>query len=132
MASALNDKTIRPTDALLTAVLAKSKPLWDEIIKHITAAYKKPSEEWKYYGKASGWTLAVLSDKRRLINMVPKDGYFQAVFTLGEKAAAAGRELGLPIPNDTKCVCGYGFDVDVRTMADVDIIRKMLVIKDKN
>jgi len=132
MGSVLNEKTVLPTDELLSAVLKESKPLWDEFINHIATAYKKPSEEWKFYGKASGWTLAVISDKRRLINMVPKSGYFQAVFTLSEKAAAIGRDLGLPIPADTKCVCGYGFDIDVRTAADVDIIKKMLEIKDKN
>lgn len=132
MASVLNDKSIQPTDELLAAVLSGAKSLWDEVISHFMLTYKRPSEEWKFYGIKSGWTLAVVSDKRRLINMIPKDGFFQVVFTLSEKAAQKGRELGLPIPADTKCVCGYGFDLDVRTSADINIVKKLLEIKDRN
>ena len=132
MASVLNDKAVQPPEELLSAALAESKPLWDGIMNHISVAYKKPGEEWKYYGKVSGWTLAVFSDKRRLVNMVPQNGYFQVVFTLSEKAAATARGLGLPVPDDTKCVCGYGFDLDVKCAVDVEVVKKLLEIKDKN
>ena len=138
MASALNDKTIRPNDEILASVLAQSKTLWDAVINHIKAVYKKPCEEWKFYGTKSGWTLAVLSDKRRLINIIPQKGYFQTIFTLGEKAAAAARASDLPqavkalIPAETQCVCGYGLVLDIRTSVDVAAAKQLLEIKDKN
>jgi hypothetical protein len=130
--SALIDKAVFPTDELLLAALVDSKLLWDGILKHITATYKLPSTEWKHYGKAAGWSLAVFSGKRRLVNMVPLSGYFQVVFSFSEKAAALGRSLGLPVPDDKDCVCGYGFNFDVKTSADIDTAQKLLEIKDKN
>lgn len=138
MASSLSEKTIKPTDELLSSVLAGSKQLWDEIIRHIASTYKKPVEEWKFYGAKSGWTLAVLSDKRRLINMIPQSGYFQAMFTLSEKAAAVAQDSDLPeavkalIPTQTQCVCGYGITLNIKTAADVEDVKKLLEIKDKN
>ena len=61
----LNDKSIQPTDELLAAVLKSTKSLWDEVISHIMTTYKNPGAEWKFYSVKSGWTLAVISDKRK-------------------------------------------------------------------
>ena len=130
--SILSDKAFVPTDESLSAVLADGKALWDTVLNHVFSVYKKPGTEWKHYGKVSGWTLAVFSDKRRLVNLAPQNGAFSAVFSLSEKAAEKARSLGLPVPADTSCVCGYGFDYSVKTAADVEIVKKLLEIKDKN
>lgn len=138
MASALNNKSVSPTDEALAAVLSTAKPFWDEIINHIKTTYKNPSEEWKFYGIKSGWTLAVLSNKRRLINMIPLNNCFQAIFTLSEKAANLARTANLPetvkslIPDQAKCVCGYGLVLDIKTKADIESAKKLLEIKEPN
>ena len=137
-ASSLSDKLMKPDDEMLAMVLADTKPLWDGVINHIASMHEKPGEEWKFYGTKSGWTLAAFGGKRRLINMIPKLGYFQAIFTLGEKAAAAVRNSDLPeavkalLPNETQCVCGYGMVLDMRTSRDLEAAKKLLEIKDKN
>ena len=124
---------------MLAMVLEKTKPLWDTVINHIKTTYKDPIEEWKFYGTKSGWTLAVLSGKRRLINLMPLNGCFRTFFTLSEKATHIVRtSANLPeavrqsIPDNKGCVCGYGLVLDVCTKADVENVKVLLEIKDKN
>ena len=138
MVSSLTDKMVKPTDEMLGLVLGAGKPLWDSVKAHIWATYQKPGEEWKFYGVKAGWTIAVFSGKRRLINMIPKIGYCEVIFTLGEKAAEIARNSDLPsdikalIPDTTQCVCGYGLRLDLKTQDEVEVIKVLLEIKDKN
>ena len=137
MESALNDKMFQPTDELLTLALGGSAVFWYAVKKHIAETYGQPHEEWKFYGKC-GWTTAVFSGKRRLVNMVPHAGFFRLNFTLGERGAAAVRISDLPdsikalIPNSPQCVCGHTFNVEVRTAADAETAKKLLEIKSEN
>ena len=127
-----------PNDELLSAVLADSKLLWDGIKNHVAAMYGNMVEEWKFYGVKSGWTLAVICGKRRLVNLVPVQAGFRAVFTLSEKAAGALQSSDLSdavkalLPDEAACVCGYGITLDVKTNDDLDPVKKLLEIKNEN
>ena len=136
--SAFDDKGLMPNDEMVTEVLGESITLWQTIKTHFTANYKNTSEEWKFYGKESGWTKNIKSGKRTLFMFVPMSGIFQIIFTLGEKAVEAAKGSDLPkkitslIPDAKQCVCGFGFRLDIKTKADVNTVIKLIEIKDKN
>jgi len=136
--SVFGDKALVPDDGMAATALGDSYKLWEMIKNHITTNYKNPNEEWKFYGKESGWTKNIKSGKRTLFMFVPMSGVFQVYFTLGEKAVIAVHNSDLPqevkalIPDAKQCVCGFGFRFDVKTELDADAVIKLVAIKDKN
>ena len=136
--SAFGDKAFMPDDDMAAAVLGDSFKLWDGIKRHFAANYKNVNEEWKFYGKESGWTQNIKSGNRTLFMFVPGSGRFGVYFTLGEKAVAAAHNSDLPkeilklIPEAKQCVCGFGFRFDIKTEADANAVLKLTAIKNKN
>jgi hypothetical protein len=136
--SAFDYKGFMPNDEMTAAVLGSSFSLWKTIKIHFTENYKNTSEEWKFYGKESGWTKNIKSGKRTMFWFCPMNGMFQVGFTLGEKAVAAvhssdlSKEITSLIPDAKACVCGYGLRLDIKTVADADAVIKLIAIKDKN
>jgi len=136
--SVFDDKTFMPNDDLAAKALGESYALWKTIQKHLSENYKNISEEWKFYGKESGWTKNIKSGQRTLFMFVPANGKFQTYFTLGEKAVAAAHSSDLPkeitklIPDAKQCVCGFGFMFEVKTQNDANAVIKLIAIKDKN
>ena len=82
------DKLDKPDDQALVMALGKTYPLWAEIEKHVATAYGASTEEWKYYGPKSGWTLKTLHKKRNLFFFTPYQGYFRIAFVFGDRAVA--------------------------------------------
>ncbi len=77
-ANAFIDKLAKPDEEALVRALGKTYPLWAEIEKHVatvhgepTTAHGEPTEEWKYYGSKSGWTLKTLHKRRNLFFFTP-------------------------------------------------------------
>ena len=136
--SAFDNKGLMPDDDMVATILGESLTLWQTIKTHFTANYKNTSEEWKFYGKESGWTKNIKSGKRTLFWFCPMNGMFQVGFTFSEKAVAAVHNSDLPkeitslIPDAKACVCGYGLRLDIKTEADADAVIKLIAIKDKS
>ncbi|MDR0778321.1 MAG: DUF3788 domain-containing protein [Methanomassiliicoccaceae archaeon] len=136
--SAFSDKTVRPDETAVAAVLDKRKSLWDALKEHITKDHKNVSEEWKFYTKEAGWTLVVKSGKRTLLYLIPMNGLFKVNFVFGERAVSASQDAGLPeyvmelISNAAPYVEGRSFMFDVNEDADVETAIKLLRVKDQN
>ncbi len=75
--SVFEDKDTRPDDKMLTGALGKSNRLWQEIKKNLKAEYGELIEEWKFYGRKSGWVLKALRKKRNLFFFIPLKGSFR-------------------------------------------------------
>ncbi|MCL2756127.1 MAG: DUF3788 domain-containing protein [Firmicutes bacterium] len=136
--SVFDEKASMPHDDMTVIALGDSYKLWETIRNHLSENYRNVTEEWKFYGKESGWTKNIKSGKRTLFMFVPMNGKFQIYFTLGERAVAAVHNSDLPkeikslVPDAKQCVCGFGFRFDVETMLDTDAVVKLVAIKDKN
>ena len=135
--SVFDEKAHMPHDDMVAGFLGGSFALW-EAIKHMADNYKNINEEWKFYGKESGWTKNIKNGKRTLFMFVPMKNKFEVIFTLGAKAVAAVNDSDLPnsikklIPDSQACVCGFGLRFYVEKEADVDAVIKLTAIKDKN
>ena len=60
------DKAKKPQDTDLAETLGESKQLWDQIKNHVIGLIPDIIEDWKHYGKSSGWTMKLLKKKRNL------------------------------------------------------------------
>ena len=135
--SAFGDKTARPDDDAVAAVLDGTASLWNDVRGHLTE-YVDVSEEWKFYSKSSGWILAVRSGKRTLVYLIPLNGHFKANFVFGDKAVDAARNAGLPayavrmMTEARKYAEGRSFMIDVKEPDDVRTVAELIRIKDRN
>lgn len=132
------DKDQMPEEEMLQAVLGKSYNLWCAIRKAIKKEYPEILEEWKYYGKKSGWSLKVLLKKRNLFFFLPYKKGFKLGFVFGDRAAAEIEKSSVPrqlideLNVAKKYVEGRTLIIDINTLKDIPAITELVRIKIKN
>ena len=133
--SVFGDKAMIPSDVILAAVLTDFFPVWEALLGEIKRKYEGATCEWKYYGKAAGWSYQVKLKKRTLIYLTPTGRFFRARIVLGEAAAAKVARSDLPeeikatINAATPYIEGRGIDIDIHDLELLDTVMKLLKIK---
>jgi len=135
--SAFDDKTIKPDDNMVSAVLGGAAPIWEELRSHIEGNYPNVIGQWMHYGKAAGWTYKLLSKKRNLLFFVPRTGCFRLRIVLGEKGCACV-EADNDLPDEIKEAFrtatpyteGRSIDIDVDGREQLAAIKRLLKIKE--
>ncbi|MFA8343194.1 MAG: DUF3788 domain-containing protein [Rhodothermaceae bacterium] len=132
------DKSEKPTDEMIQAVLGRSYKRWEEIQNILNDRFGIVTPEWKYYGKKSGWSLKMLLKKRNLFFFGPCDKYFRIGFIFGDRAVKAIEESDIPedliekVKNARRYAEGRGLQIEVRTKKQIDAIIKLVEIKINN
>lgn len=135
--SAFDDKNFMPDDEMVAKVLGDSFSYLETIRSHLAENYKNISEEWGF-NKKGGWSKNIRNGKRSLFYITPMQGAMRLFFFLSDKQVAAANNSNLPkgiierIPETRGCVCGYAFEMDIKTAEDARAIIKLIEIKDKN
>jgi len=136
--SVFTDKSKLPGDRELAKALGETKQLWDQLKIHVKEIYPNIIEDWKHYGKNSGWTMKLLKKKRNLFFSYPGQEHFVVVFVFGDKAVQAVENSSLPreivntLKEAKKYVEGRGLQVAVKNQDDLEVIKKLLTIKMEN
>ncbi|MFA5257559.1 MAG: DUF3788 family protein [Opitutales bacterium] len=126
--SALSDSKAPPSRQDLADVLGGLASTWASVHASVEGLAGPLTDEWKHYGKASGWVLRLKSGKRTLVYLAPQDKHFLAAVTLGEKAVAAAKDSTLSdatkdaVAGARKYVEGRSIRINVRddsTIADI-------------
>ena len=94
--SFFDNKAIVPDDNMVAMALGESYSLWVDIQSHVKESYPNIFGEWKFYGKASGWSYKLLSKKRNVLFFVPLDGCFRIRVCLAEKTIEKVELCDLP------------------------------------
>ncbi len=136
--SVFTDKTKPPGDNELAEALGGTKQLWDQLKVHVKETYPNIVEDWKHYGKSSGWTMKLLKKKRNLFFSYPGQGHFVVVFVFGDKAVQAVENSSLPrdivntLKEARKYAEGRGLKVPVKNRDDFEVVKKLITIKVEN
>jgi hypothetical protein len=136
--SVFSDKSRLPQDNDLAATLGSTFDFWNELKRLIASKFAPLSVEWGYASKKTGWGLRLKREKRTILYMTPREGYFMVSFALGEKAVKAAHESDLPISvlkvigGAKKYAEGRGVRLEVRSAEDVRNVEKLAVIKMAN
>lgn len=123
---------------MLSDALGRSYLYWDELKKTLQGQYGPLTEEWKYYGGSSGWTLKLLLKKRNLFFFAPYEKYFRVAFIFGDKAVSAVEESDLPVKmiqelkKAKRYVEGRGLRLDIKKKADIKHVLTLVGIKIRN
>ena len=137
--SVFGDKEIVPDEGMLSGVLGAAASIWGQLRSDVKDNYPNVTGEWKYYGKAAGWTYKLISKKRNLLFFVPKTDCFRLRIVLGEKAcvcAEADTELPKEIKEAIRTAVPYAegrsIDIDIGRHKQLQIIKRLLEIKYEN
>ena len=132
------DKSQMPGSDMIEAALVDTYSLWAGLTGHVKEAYPSVTEDWKHYGKASGWVLKLLSKKRNLLFLIPLNGCFRVCLVLGEKAVVCAENSGLPneiteaIRSATPYAEGRSVYIDIKCTEQLDVVKSLLKIKFEN
>ena len=138
MASIFLDKSLKPTNEMLSGALGQSYKYWEEIRNTLENQYGPLIEEWKYYSATSGWTLKLLLKKRNLFFFAPCEKYFRLAFIFGDKAVSAVEKSDLPLKmvqelkSAKRYVEGRGLRLEIKKKTDVKNIITLVAIKINN
>jgi hypothetical protein len=127
------EKATRPDDAALTRALGKARPHWDTLVAHLDEV--GATHEWKHYGAKHGWQLKAVKQKAAVLYMIPYERSFMAALALKGKAIEAALASDLPrglihaIETGRDYAEGRPARVEVKTKADVGVVKRLLAIK---
>jgi hypothetical protein len=133
--SVFDNKTKKPDDSELSAVLGDTYKLWQDIKKFVIHQYPEATEEWNYSGKNYGWGFRLRDNKRVIIYLTPCNGFFKFALVFGKNAT--DEALQSEISDDLKSTIkaskvyaeGRGIRIDVKNKNIINGIKKMIKIK---
>ena len=118
----------KPSTSELKEVLSASQQLWNAAIEQITNIAGALAQEWKSYGKNSGWVLKLIRKKQTVAYLSPAKGYFGVSVVLSASSAAALTDYGAPadlvetVAHAKHYVEGTPVLIEVRTEADIQTV----------
>jgi len=132
------DKSAKPDEQTLAKALGGKKQWWDQLKAHVKEIVPDIIEDWKHYGKNSGWTMKLLKKKRNLFFSYPGDNTFTVVFIFGDKAVQAiengdfPRDMVDTLKAAKKYAEGRGLRVTIENRDDLETVKKLISIKIEN
>lgn len=136
--SVFDDMSEKPQEVELAIELGRASTHWEALKSHLSSTYDAVTEEWVYSGKQWGWAPRLKQKKRAIVYLTPREGFFYAGFTLGEKAVKVARQSGLPVSvmsiiDSAKKYAERGaVRIEIRSAEAVGAIRKLISLKMAN
>lgn len=133
--SAFDDKTHPPQPEAVSRILGEAAGLWQQLIAHVQETCAPIAEQWNFSGARFGWSLRLKHKDRVILYLTPQQGQFLAGLALGEKAARAAHENGLPeavlavIDSAPKYAEGRGIRMAVQGQDEVEVLKRLVELK---
>lgn len=130
-------KEIQPDDQQLMIALGATYPFWEIIKEKVKALEPYAIENWHFSGVKFGWSFRMSDEKRVLIYLLPREGYFKVAFVFGDKAVETithsdiDPKIVKELLEAKKYAEGRGIRLDVREEKSLAAIMKLLEIKIK-
>lgn len=131
------DKEKQPDALMLALALGESGGAWEALAAYIGASFPAAAAEWKYYGKAWGWSLVYQLKKKGLIYATPNTGVWHASLSFNERGRAEARLAGFSddivrlIESGKNNAAGGTFDIEVQSEDGLGLIKQLIQIKAK-
>ncbi len=129
------EKELQPQENNIKDILQDKKEFWDKYLTFVKTYDPTISCEWKFYGRAWGWSLVLLKKKKNLLYLTPVVNGFYVSFALGKKGANLAKKEGFTdkiveiIESGENNNAGRTFDILIQEQDDVVIVEKLMEIK---
>jgi uncharacterized protein DUF3788 len=124
-----------PAQKDLATALGATLPLWNQLITEIKHELHIDTAEWHSGSIKLGWSMRLQREKRNIVYLGPRQGWFVAAFALGDKAVAAARKSTIPpdavenINNSKRYAEGTAVRIDVKSAQDLETVKLLARIK---
>lgn len=129
------DKTCRPSEAEIEAMIGPCLPLWRDLISFIRATYPADEDFTFLYGKKYGWALRFRLKGKLLLSLYPAEKRFIAQINLRPAAVEQAQQLTLganacaAISRATPYPEGRWLFIPVESGSDAADIRRLLSLR---
>lgn len=112
--------------------LGRSYIQWIEIIQYCRDLYPPLTENWKNFGKSSGWTLMVMHRDKTIIFLFPNKSFFNVFFIVDEITLRNIQNDSFPdeimqqIASAKSYQTDKSFNIQVRNAEDAEWVKKLI------
>ena len=137
MKSVFTDKELVPNNESLNNSLGATYEFWRIFVDYVHSVYPKSIEEWSF-SKSGGWSFRMKDNKRAIIYLLPRDGFFKVAFVFGQKATDKVLESKVAIAIKTELESakayaeGRGIRIEVKDGEIIDDVKVLIKIKLEN
>ena len=135
----LNDKSVKPNDDIIFAIIGDTELLWKQTFSYLFDNSKDISVNWKYSDCGKYWVCIVLKKKNTIFRLhIFKMNSFSIAFPFGDKLEPIILQSKLPdsIKNDFIISKRYNstryISIEVEDSKDLENVKKLIDIKIKN
>ncbi|MDR1153559.1 MAG: DUF3788 domain-containing protein [Bacteroidales bacterium] len=137
MKSVFTDKGSEPKDECLKVALGATYEFWQTFVDYVHAVCPKSIDEWSF-SKSGGWSFRLKDNRRAIIYLLPRDGFFKVAFVFGQKATDGvfKSEVATAIRTELESAKAYaegrGIRVEVKDGGIINDIKNLINIKLEN
>ncbi len=133
--TAMNDKTVEPTEEMVFSIIGDRAVFWKGIMAHLYDNHKYISEVWKFYNDGKSWLFRTLQKKKTIFWIQVLDDGFHVSFYFGDKLEPFILESDLPesIKNEFVNAKRYNkirpISIDIKDSDDFENVKILAEIK---
>jgi hypothetical protein len=135
MESIFGDGNQMPVIQDLKRGISGTFPFWNELLKFTLKKLPGASAEWNYSGAKFGWSFRVRNQKRTIIYLLPRAGYFKVAMVFGQNAtnsilqSEVNDHIKKELKNAKPYAEGRGIRIDIKDAKLLSDIKKLRTIK---
>ena len=132
----LIDEAEYPDDRVLSRCLSDAKYAWDAFVTFLDSSCPNYSPEWRYYEDGKSWLCKVVKNSKTICWLGVYHGKFKTTFYFPDRAESLIADSSIRKTYKEQFVNARRFGktraltVDVRKIADLSTIKKLIAIKD--
>jgi len=131
----LNDKSVKPNDEIVFAIIGDKELLWKQTMSYLYDNSKDISEEWKYYNDGKSWLFRTLKKKKTLFWIRVLEDTFRIAFWFAEKLEPIIMESELPdrVKREYKIAKSFNksrcISIDMEDSKDFEVVKRLIDLK---
>ncbi len=135
MKSVFLEKESIPTEFDLKSALGDNYDVWKQLAEFTQENYPEFKAEWNYSSAKFGWSYRIKDEKRVIIYLLPRAGFFKIAFVFGQKAIDSINESTIIDSikselNQAKFYAeGKGIRIEVKNRDLLNDLKKLILIK---
>lgn len=135
MKSVFVEKDKTPTELDLKLAIGETFVYWQQLAEFTKENYPGFKSEWKYSSSKFGWSYRIKDEKRVLIYLLPRDGFFKVAFVFGQRAIDSINEsiiidsIKTELNQAKSYAEGKGIRIEVKNKNLLTDLKKLILIK---
>ncbi|HEX2899451.1 MAG TPA: DUF3788 family protein [Bacteroidia bacterium] len=132
------EKSTKPASQDLASALGDTFEIWRTLAAYTYKSSPGAIEAWSYGNTKTGWGFRICQNRKVLVQLLPRDKFFQVAFVFEQKATDAilasdvSEDLKAEIKNAKVGLEGRAIKIEARDKGALDDIKKLIAMQVAN